>query len=30
VQALGDPAAANKTYTAYDPSRPTLWKMFND
>ena len=30
VQALGDPAAANKTYTAFDPSRPTLWKMFND
>lgn len=30
VQALGDPAAANKTYTAYDPSRRTLWKMFND
>lgn len=30
VQALGDPAAAGKTYNAYDPSRRTLWKMYTD
>ena len=30
VQALGDPAAVGKTYNAFDPSRRTLWKMFND
>jgi uncharacterized protein YbjT (DUF2867 family) len=28
VQALGDPATIGKTYTAYDPSRKTMAKMF--
>lgn len=30
IAAIGDPATANKTYNAYDPSRRTLWKQFND
>jgi uncharacterized protein YbjT (DUF2867 family) len=30
VQALGDPTTIGKTYNAYDPSRRTMWKMFND
>ena len=30
VAAIGDPATVNKTYNAYDPSRRTLWKQFND
>ncbi len=30
VAAIGDPATANKTYNAYDPSRRVLWKQFND
>jgi len=30
VAAIGDPATSNKTYNAYDPSRKTLWKQFND
>ena len=30
VQALGDPSTAGKTYNAFDPSRRTMWKMFND
>jgi len=30
VAAIGDPATLNKTYNAYDPSRRTLWKQFND
>jgi uncharacterized protein YbjT (DUF2867 family) len=30
VAALGDPATIGKTYAAYDPTRKTLWKMFND
>jgi len=30
VAAVGDPATANKTYNAFDPSRRTLWKQFND
>lgn len=30
VAALGDPATIGKTYSAYDPQRRTLWKMFND
>jgi uncharacterized protein YbjT (DUF2867 family) len=28
VQALGDPATIGKTYSAYDPSRKTMAKMF--
>lgn len=28
VQALGDPATIGKTYTAYDPSRKTMARMF--
>ena len=28
VEALGDPATIGKTYTAYDPSRKTMAKMF--
>lgn len=28
VQALGDPTTSGKTYTAYDPSRKTMAKMF--
>ena len=30
LDALGDPATIGKVYAAYDPSRKTLWKMFND
>jgi uncharacterized protein YbjT (DUF2867 family) len=30
VAALGDPATIGQTYSAYDPTRKTLWKMFND
>jgi len=30
VAALGDPATIGKTYTAYDPSRLYLWKLFID
>jgi uncharacterized protein YbjT (DUF2867 family) len=30
VDALGDPATVGRTYSAYDPARKTLWKMFND
>jgi uncharacterized protein YbjT (DUF2867 family) len=30
VQALGDPTTSGKIYAAYDPSRKTLWKMYND
>jgi uncharacterized protein YbjT (DUF2867 family) len=30
VAALGDPSTIGKTYAAYDPTRKTLWKMFND
>jgi hypothetical protein len=28
VQALGDPTTIGKTYTAYDPSRKTMARMF--
>ncbi len=28
ADALGDPAAIGKTYTAYDPDRRMLWKLF--
>lgn len=30
VQALGDPTTSGKTFSAYDPSRKTMWKMYND
>ena len=30
LDALGDPATIGKVYGAYDPSRKTLWKMFNE
>lgn len=30
IQALGDPATVGKTFTAYDPSRRFLWKLFID
>ncbi len=30
VASLGDPATIGKIYVTYDPSRKTLWKMFND
>lgn len=30
IDALGDPATIGKTYTAYDPSRLYLWKLFID
>lgn len=30
LDALGDPATIGKTYTAYDPSRRYLWKLFID
>lgn len=30
VAALGDAGTVNKVYSAYDPSRKVIWKMFND
>lgn len=30
IDALGDPAAIGKTFTAYDPSRRYFWKLFID
>jgi len=30
VAALGDARTEFKTYSAYDPSRKVIWKMFND
>lgn len=30
VRALGDDGTIGKVYAAYDPSRKTMWKMYND
>lgn len=30
VAAMGDPTTIGKTYNAYDPTRKTLWSMFQD
>jgi uncharacterized protein YbjT (DUF2867 family) len=30
VAALGDASTIGKAYSAYDPSRKVIWKMFND
>jgi nucleoside-diphosphate-sugar epimerase len=30
ADALGDPASIGKTYTAYDPERRMLWKLFTN